>query len=75
MISLRDYFAATLEVPLEKDGCISQDMALQLMEDPPPDWDDDRVNAYKWWATAEARFRYLRADAMMKERERNRLQV
>lgn len=69
MFDLRDYLAATLEVPLEKDGCLPQDLAVHLMDEPPPDWDSNRLDAYKWWAEAEAKFRYLRADAMLRVRE------
>jgi hypothetical protein len=69
MPELRDYLAATMTVPVEKDGCIPQSMALWLMDTQPPDWDAHRLQAYKWWAEAEARFRYLRADAMLRVRD------
>jgi hypothetical protein len=69
-INLRDYIAANMNVPVERGGCIPQDMAVTIMDGLPPDWDCDRLKAYTWWATAEARFRYIRADAMMAERLR-----
>ena len=70
-MSLRDQFAvsADLSKDLEEDGCIDQHTALSLMDGTaPPEWYDDHLNARRWWAEAESRLRYLKADTMLKVR-------
>ncbi len=65
-VTLLDWFAATIR--LEE---ISINMATIIMGEKPPQWGDGNdLECLKWWADAEARLRYLNADAMMKERTR-----
>jgi hypothetical protein len=71
-ISARDYFAAKADISkdLEDDGCIAERLALNLMDGSPmPAWDSDYLAARIWWAEAEARLRYMKADAMLKARQ------
>jgi len=70
-MTLRDHFAvnADLSKDIEDDGCIDERTARNLMDGiAPPDWDDDFLNAQRWWAEAESRLRYIKADAMLKAR-------
>ncbi len=62
---LLDYFAVHAQVPVEADGCIPEALALAVMGDPAPDWFADRGAALAWWFTAEARVRYMKAQAML----------
>jgi len=71
-MTLRDHFAvcADLSKDIEYDGCIDARTALNLMDEiTPPNWDDDYLTARHWWAEAESRLRYLKADAMLKARQ------
>ena len=70
-MTLRDYFAAKADLSkdIEKDGCIEQRLAQELMESPPPNWDNEYLKARIWWLEAEMRLRYLKADAMLRARE------
>ena len=70
-MTLRDYFAAKADISsdIESDGCIYQRLAIALMGgDLPPSWDNDFFEARIWWARAESRLRYMKADAMIAER-------
>lgn len=70
-MTLRDYFAAKADISsdIESDGCIYQRLAIALMGgDLPPSWDNDFFEARIWWARAESRLRYMKADAMLAER-------
>jgi len=67
-MSLRDYFAASVQVP-EDLGFI----AAALMGEQAPNWSskDDYEQSMKcaeWWATARAKYRLMEADAMLKAR-------
>ena len=66
--SLLDYMAVHAQVPVEADGCIPEALALAVMGDPAPDWFADRGAALAWWFTAEARVRYMKAQAMLNVR-------
>ena len=71
-MTLRDYFAAKADISkdIDDDGCITPRLAFSLMEcASPPSWDDNYFEARLWWAEAEARLRYLKADAMLKARQ------
>ena len=70
-LSIRDYFAAKADISheIEDDGCIGQRLAIALMDGAmPPSWDNDYLEARIWWARAESRLRYMKADAMLLER-------
>lgn len=69
-MSLRDHFAATADLHgiIEHDGCIEQRLAVNLMGCQPPDWDTEYIAAHVWWFEAEARIRYMKADAMLRAR-------
>lgn len=67
-VTLRDYFAANVQVP-EDLGFI----AAALMGEQAPNWSskDDYEQSMKcaeWWATARAKYRLMEADAMLKAR-------
>lgn len=69
-MSLRDYFAASVQVPDDMGWC-----ADALMGEPAPDWTsrgdyDNNIKCAAWWATARARYRLMEADAMLAEREK-----
>ena len=65
-MSLRDWFAGKSGMPL--DG-ISTTWAEAVMGEKAPDWMlDNNLDCVRWWATAEARARYIIADAMLAER-------
>jgi hypothetical protein len=65
-MSLRDWFAGEAQMP--PDG-ISQTWAEAVMGEKAPDWLlDDKLDCVRWWSTAEARARYIAADAMLAER-------
>lgn len=70
-MALRDYFAAN--VPISALG-MSRDHAIAVMGETPPriENDDDPAQHMKgllWWSTAEAKLRYIRADAMLAARK------
>lgn len=70
-MSLRDYFAAKADIrdDFDSDGCIDQRLAVALMDgETPPNWDNDYLEARVWWAKAESRLRYMKADAMIAAR-------
>lgn len=72
-MTLRDYFAANSDIScdLEDDGCIGQRLAVSLMNGAlPPSWDNDYLSARTWWAYAESRLRYMKADAMLEARNK-----
>lgn len=72
-MTLRDYFAAHADISgdLEGDGCIEHRLALSLMNgEIPPSWDNDYLEARVWWASAESRLRYMKADAMLEARNK-----
>lgn len=67
-MSLRDYFAAKADPGLEG---ISVRTAKELMGSDPPGSGADRehLENIRWWMEAEARWSYMKADAMLKARE------
>lgn len=68
-MTLRDYFAAK-EVIAEDEMTSSLAKALMGSEVPVSDGSREKVIAlYTWWAQAESRYKFLRADAMLKARE------
>ncbi|WP_186181684.1 hypothetical protein [Burkholderia gladioli] len=69
-MSLRDHFASVADLAgiIENGGVIEERLAKAIMGGNPPDWDTDYVAAHTWWFEAEARVRYLKAEAMLKAR-------
>lgn len=71
-MSLRDFFAA--KAALEE---MTTFQAKGVMGEKPPQWPPYTdttdfaacLECVKWWAEAEARFRYIVADAMLRARE------
>lgn len=63
--TLRDWFATQVAVDADFPS-VSQ--ATAIMGGPPPNWDDDPLASVEWWAAAEARLRYIHADAMLAAR-------
>lgn len=72
---LRDHFALSAKVPVDEAGFIPKDIAQNLMGEAAPQLSNAdfgsaaavlKVN--QWWHIAEARLRYLKADAMMAAR-------
>ena len=64
--SMRDYFAATLNFDGEAFG-VRQAEAL-MGEKQPLYTKENAADLLQWWITAEAKYRYARADAMLRER-------
>lgn len=66
-MSLRDWLAATMQIP---DDAPTATQAISLMGQEPPQWSGSGadIDCLIWWATAEAKYRYMRADAMLEER-------
>ena len=66
-MSLRDYFAA--QHRFDESG-ITTIQAEAVMGGKSPDWmTESHLDCLKWWIEAEARIRFLAADAMLKARE------
>lgn len=66
-ISQRDWFAGTYS--LGADG-LGTAWAERIMGTKAPDWSlDNGADCIRWWCEAEARIRFLHADAMLKARE------
>ena len=59
-VTKRDWFAAHMPAQL------SMKIAIALMGEKPPT--DNPLDEVNWWMKAEAKYRYARADAMIKER-------
>jgi|GEM_PF-3247540 len=66
--ALLDHFASTAAIGRDSAGNISTNSAKAVMGEDPPDWDANPAAAMQWWCDAEARIRYVKADAMMKAR-------
>ncbi len=70
-MTLRDYFA--IHEPLDPNESIGTALAEQLVGSPLPRNEDgtyDALKVSKYWARAEAEYRYMRADAMLEARKR-----
>lgn len=70
-LTMRDYFAAHADMRelIENDGYIPQRLALNVMDGvEPPNWENNHLAASQWWCEAEARVRYMKADAMLRAR-------
>lgn len=70
---LKDHFASTAVIAVVSDGTIPIGTAMTVMGGKPPahaSADDvpNQVKILNWWHTAEARVRYLKAEAMMAAR-------
>lgn len=64
--TMRDYFAATLSFDPE---CLNVPTAEALMGEKPPAYSPENwEERLHWWLAAEAKYRYARADAMLRER-------
>lgn len=64
-MSLRDYFATHLQM---HPDAIGPRTAEAVMGEPLP-VEKDPLTLLKWWANAEARLRYIHADAMLRARQ------
>ena len=62
--SMRDYFAATYSI--DPDG-FTVAQAEMVMGEKMPEF-DSVMSRFDWWLTAEAKYRYAFADAMLRER-------
>lgn len=73
-MSLRDYLAAHAKPETDIDGGIPARRARIVMSGPPPSQQPlEDTQAYdlrnlRWWIEADARVRYMHADAMLKVR-------
>ena len=70
-MTLRDYFA--VHEPLDPNESIGTALAEQLVGSPLPRNEDgtyDALAVSKYWARAEAEYRYMRADAMLEARKK-----
>lgn len=65
-MTLRDYFAATLSFDPDSFG-VAQAEAL-MGEKQPGFTVENAGERLAWWLAAEAKYRYTRADAMLRER-------
>lgn len=77
-VMLRDYLAANAVVPLNEDGTVDSHSAVAAMESQPPAWEGKGGargvtgpvhEALIWWFEAEARIRYMKADAMLRAKD------
>lgn len=66
-MTLRDWFASQHRFDADSPGL---HQATAAMGEPPPEWSRDPAACLWWWAKAEARIRYMVADAMLVERAR-----
>lgn len=65
-MTLRDYFAATLSFDPE---CLGALQAEALMGEKMPEFTlHNSAERLAWWMAAEAKYRFARADAMLRER-------
>lgn len=65
-MTLRDYFAATLSFD---PGWLNRPQAEALMGEKVPGYTTENwEERLHWWLAAEAKYRYARADAMLRER-------
>jgi hypothetical protein len=65
-MTLRDWFAGHQHITDEE---LSEAKATQIMGDECPRWSPDTAgDCIKWWVMAEARLRYIKADAMIAAR-------
>ena len=68
-MTLRDYFAAE-EVIVEGEMTAALAEALMSSDIPKSDGSNIQIIAlYRWWAEAESRYKFMRADAMLAARE------
>jgi hypothetical protein len=65
-LSLRDWFAGQAE-PLDVD--VNRDYATAICGRPQPEDHSDLLAIAAWWAEADAKYRYLQADAMLAARK------
>jgi hypothetical protein len=67
--ALRDTFAAMAAIGRDSEGNLLKDSVIAVMGQAIPPLECETVqDRLKWWATAEARIRYAKADAMMEAR-------
>lgn len=72
--ALRDHFATTASIGRNSEGILLTKEVCAVMGrvEPPvseePDPHRRRLMALQWWCNAEARIRYMKADAMMEAR-------
>ena len=64
-MSQRDWFAT--HYPTTE---LSESWAAVVMGEAPPKWETgNEMNCMRWWLEADARVRFMHADAMLKARE------
>ena len=61
--TLIDTFASMVQVPMQFDGLLSPEIAALVMGEAPPAR-PLTLGGLEWYAEAEARLRYIKADAM-----------
>jgi len=66
-MTLRDYFAAAIQDEAEDYGMAFK---VAFMVRPCPDWSTDPVGCLQWEAEWRAKWRGIRADAMIAERSK-----
>jgi hypothetical protein len=69
-MSVRDYFA--IQAPGLSDDVLAETIEKCCPEiGKMPSWDGDPIGNLKWWMLADAKIRFMQADAMLKERAVN----
>lgn len=74
-MTLLEYFAAHCIVEVEDDGCVPERLARAVMDSEPPKWENEggiygpSRAALEWWFEAEARLKFMKANAMLKARD------
>jgi hypothetical protein len=64
-MTLRDWFAGQSAIAQDELGL---DLAEALMGEKCPKYQSDIIAAAEWWAAAEAKLRFIKADAMIADR-------
>jgi hypothetical protein len=68
-MTLRDWFAGQQQITDEELG---EAKAATIMGSKPPAWGPDTATAcIEWWSAAEARLKYIKADAMIAARAKS----
>lgn len=65
-MTLRDWFASQASIGHDDPH---PELATAIMGSDIPNWHADPVAASEWWAMAEAKLRYIKADAMIAARK------
>lgn len=65
-MTLRDWFAANER---GADHDFTPEVAVALMTTPEPPEDAPAIDQIRWWALAEAKYKFFRADMMIEARK------